>query len=106
MLRLFLLLITQILFVTAFDYENPDGVLIKKSWGTILNEFEKVTNRLLKELNLKSSPNLYNLIYTTTLGGKTFHLFCVKTPLSPGRASLFCRKTAWLISHENEWLDG
>ena len=54
MFRLFLLLITQILFVTAFDYENPDGVLIKKSWGSILNEFEKVTNRFVEELNLKS----------------------------------------------------
>ena len=25
------------------------------------------------------------LIYTTTLGGKTFHLFWVKAPLSQGR---------------------
>ena len=58
MLRLFLLIITQILFVTAFDYENSDGVLIKKSWVSILNEFEKVTNRLLKDLNLKSPTNL------------------------------------------------
>ena len=55
---LFILLITQILFVTANDYENPNGDLIKKSWGSILEEFEKLTNRLLKALNLKSSPIL------------------------------------------------
>ena len=45
-------------------------------------------------------PNLYY-----TLGGKTFHLFWVKAPLSQGRAALLCSKTAWLISHENEWFD-
>jgi tetrahydromethanopterin S-methyltransferase subunit E len=36
----------------------------------------------------------YNLIYTTTLSGKTFHLFWVKTPLSQGRPALLCSKTA------------
>ena len=45
-------------------------------------------------------PNLYH-----TLGGKTLHLFRVKAPLSQGRAALLCSKTAWLISHENEWFD-
>ena len=48
------LLITPILFVTAFEYENSDEVLMKKSWSSILEEFEKVTNRLLKATNLKS----------------------------------------------------
>ena len=47
----------------------------------------------------------YNLIYTATLGGKTFHLFWVKAPLSQGRAALLCSKTAWLISQEDEWFD-
>jgi hypothetical protein len=58
MFRLFLLIITQIFFVATFDYENPNGVFIKKTWGSILEEFEKVTNRLLKAINLKSSPIL------------------------------------------------
>jgi hypothetical protein len=39
------------------------------------------------------------------MGGKTFHLFWVKAPLSQGRPALLCSKTAWLISHENEWFD-
>jgi hypothetical protein len=39
------------------------------------------------------------------LGGKTFHLFWVKAPLSQGRAALLCSETAWLISHENECFD-
>ena len=47
----------------------------------------------------------YNLIYNTTLGGKTFHLFWVKAPLSQDRPALLCSKTAWLISRENEWFD-
>ena len=47
----------------------------------------------------------YNLIYTTTLGGKTLHLFWVKAPLSQGRPALLCSKTAWQISHKNEWFD-
>jgi hypothetical protein len=39
------------------------------------------------------------------MGGKTFHLFWVKAPLSQGRPALLYSKTAWLISHENEWFD-
>ena len=47
----------------------------------------------------------YNLIYTTTLSGKTFHLFWVKVLLSQGRPALHCSKTVWQISRENEWFD-
>ena len=54
MFRLFLLLIAQILFVTASDYENPDGVFIKKSWGLILNELEKVVERIKSEISPES----------------------------------------------------
>ena len=45
-------------------------------------------------------PNLYH-----TLGGKTFHLFWVKVPVSQGRAALLCSETAWPISQKNEWGD-
>ena len=47
----------------------------------------------------------YNLIYTTTLSEKTFHLFWVKAPVSQGRPALLCSETAWPISHKNEWFD-
>ena len=36
---------------------------------------------------------------------ETLHLFWVKAPLSQGRSALLCSKTAWQISHENEWFD-
>ena len=48
------------------------------------------------------SADTYNLIYNNALGGKAFHLFWVKAPLSQGRPAPLCSKTAWLISHKNE----
>ena len=45
----------------------------------------------------------YNLIYTTTLSEKTFHLFWVKALVSQGRTALLCSETARPISHKNEW---
>ena len=46
-----------------------------------------------------------NLIYTTTLSEKTFHLFWVKAPVSQGRPAPLCSETARPISHKNEWFD-